>query len=196
MLIERYRQDADPRIRAEVVKAFRLTPNDSAAIRAVLRDALVDPAESVRHEATSILTAQGRGARPKLSFEDARPTILASIKHPDGWVRVAAVRALNAFGAAAADYVTVLQQLMNTDPDPQVRASAESRDRGDRGATSRLKRHLRGHLYRRKTRPSPPTLASKTVTSPREPYAQQRTDCPGVGGYPLLKKVTRHSPRM
>jgi len=140
VLIERYRQDADPRIRAEVVKAFRLTPNDSAAIRAVLRDALVDPAESVRHEATSILTAQGRGARPKLSFEDARPTILASITHPDGWVRVAAVRALNAFGAAAADYVTVLQQLMNTDSDAQVRASAklaiEAIERD-----SRLKRH-------------------------------------------------------
>jgi hypothetical protein len=84
VLIEGYRQDADPRIRAEVVKAFRLTPNDSAAIRAVLRDALVDPAESVRHEATSILTAQGRGARPKLSFEDARLALLASIT--SGWL--------------------------------------------------------------------------------------------------------------
>jgi HEAT repeat protein len=124
VLIERYRQDADPRIRAEVVKTFRLTPNDSAAIRAVLRDALVDPAESVRHEVTGILTAQGRGARPKLPFEDARPTILASLKHPDGLVRVAAARALMAFGAAAGGYVAVLQQLMNTDPDPQVRASA------------------------------------------------------------------------
>jgi len=140
VLIERYRQEGDPRIRAEVVKAFRLTPNDSAAIRAVLRDALVDPAESVRHEATSILTAQGLGARLKLSFDDARPTILTSIKHPDGPVRVAAVRALNAFGAAAAEYVPVLRQLMNTDPDPQVRTSAElaiaaiERD-------SRLKRH-------------------------------------------------------
>jgi hypothetical protein len=125
VLIERYRQDADSRVRAEVVKAFRLTPNDSAAIRAVLRDALVDPSESVRHEATSILTAQGRGARPKLSFEDARPKILASIKHPDGWVRVAAVRALMAFGAAAADSLTALRQLINTDPDAEVRASAE-----------------------------------------------------------------------
>jgi hypothetical protein len=126
VLIERYRQDADPRIRTEVVKAFRLTPNDSAAIRAVLCDALVDPAASVRHEATSILTTQERGARPlKLSLEDARPTILASIKHPDGSVRVAAVQALNAFGAAAADYVAMLQQLMNADPDSQVRLSAE-----------------------------------------------------------------------
>jgi HEAT repeat protein len=126
VLIERYRQDADPLIRTEVIKAFRLTPNDSAAIRAVLRDALVDSAGSVRHEATSILTTQGRGARPpKLSFEDARPTILASIKHPDGSVRVAAVQALRAFGAAAADSVTVLQQLKNTDPDSQVRTSAE-----------------------------------------------------------------------
>jgi hypothetical protein len=126
VLIERYRQDADPRIRAEVVKTFRLTPNDSAAIRAVLRDALIDPAASVRREATSILAAQGREARPpKLSFEDARSTILASIKHPDGSVRVAAVQALAAFGAAAAEAVTVLQQLKSTDPDSEVRTWAQ-----------------------------------------------------------------------
>ena len=141
VLIERYRQDADPRIQAEVVKGLRLTPNDSAAIRAVLCDALVNPAALVRHEATSILTTQGRGARPlKLSLEDARPTILASIKHPDGSVRIAAVQALRAFGAAAADYVTVLQQLMNADPDSQVRLSAEL-------AIEAIKRDVREEQY-------------------------------------------------
>jgi HEAT repeat protein len=126
VLVERYRQDADPRVRAEVVKGFRLTPNDSPAIRAVLRDALVDPAASVRHEAISVLTTPGRGARPpKLSLEDARPKILASINDPDGWVRVTAIQALRAFGAAAAGDVTMLQQLMHADPDSQVRLAAE-----------------------------------------------------------------------
>jgi len=137
VLIERYRHDPEPRIRAEVVKAFRLTPNDSAAIRAVLSDALLDPAASVRHEATSLLTSQGRGARPtKLSFDDARPTILAALKHPDRWVRVDAVQALKAFGEAAADSLAVLQQLQTTDPDAEVRTWAEL-------AIEAIKRELR-----------------------------------------------------
>jgi HEAT repeat protein len=124
VLIERYRHDADDRIRAEVVKALRLSPNDSPAIRAVLGDALVDPAESVRHEATSVVTAQGRGARARLSFEDVRPTILASTRHPDVAVRVAAVRTLMLFGAAAAADLSRLRELVDADPDPQVRSSA------------------------------------------------------------------------
>jgi HEAT repeat protein len=167
VLIERYRQDADPRVRAEVVKAFRLTPNDSAAIRAVLRDALVDPAESVRHGATSILTAQGLGARPKLSFEDARPTILTSIKHPDGSVRVAAVRALNAFGAAAADYVPVLRQLINTDPDPQVRTSAELARQGPEQPSSTGPITVRAPNKRVKLTPHPRIEAAATIVMPR-----------------------------
>jgi hypothetical protein len=123
LFVESYRHDPSPRIRAEVVKTFRLIPNTSADIRGVLRDALVDPHESIRHEGQAAVRSQALGG-PKLPFDEARRTIDAALQSRDAVVRVGAVQALNLFETAAAGYVSTLGRLSTMDPDPQVRASA------------------------------------------------------------------------
>ena len=122
-LVELFRHDDDPRIRSEVVKAFRLSPNDSAAIRAVLRDALLDSHVSVRNEALASIPADGR--RSKLSFGDARVALGQALQSPNPDLRVAAIQALRAFGPSAIEFVPVLQRLRQNDSDAGVRTFAE-----------------------------------------------------------------------
>jgi hypothetical protein len=124
LLLDLYRNDRDARIRAEVVKTFGMIANNSEAIRAVLKDALVDPTEAIRREGLNAITPQAVGGTPKLSFEDARPTLLAALRDADAGVRLGAVRALNVFGAPARGDIPLLERIRDTDPDAQVRASA------------------------------------------------------------------------
>lgn len=124
LLIDVYGRDPSGGIRAEVVKTFRLASNNSDRIRIVLRDALIDRASSVRHEALTALESAAVGGVPKLAFADARSTILAGIKDGDPAVRLSAVQALNLFGASARDQLPLLEQLSGSDPDLRVRNSA------------------------------------------------------------------------
>jgi hypothetical protein len=52
-------------------------------------------------------------------------TLEASLKAADAGVRLGAVQALNVFGAPSADYLLVLERMRLTDPDAQVRTSAQ-----------------------------------------------------------------------
>jgi hypothetical protein len=122
LLVNRYRQEDDARIRAEIVKSFSLMPNNSDSIRAVLRDGLVDRQQAVR---TTALTALTAGGRSKLSFDEARPILEASLKADDAAVRLGAVQALNVFGASSAAHIPVLERMRETDSDFQVRTSAQ-----------------------------------------------------------------------
>jgi hypothetical protein len=124
LLLERYRQDADSRVRAEVVKFFRLGQDDSEAIRRVLIDALVDPDAAVRSAAFLVLRPPVPPARIGLQMGDVRPAIDKALIDGHAGVRLGAVRALNELGAQATSYVPVLDRLRRTDPDPQVRTSA------------------------------------------------------------------------
>jgi hypothetical protein len=124
LLVDIYRKDPDARIRAEVVKTFRPIPNESDPIRLVLRDALVDPEDAVRHEGLNAITPQVVGGRPKLSFADARATVLRALEDDRPGVRLGAVRALNVFGAPAGEYIPLLERMRQVDPDAQVRQSA------------------------------------------------------------------------
>lgn len=125
LLLDLYRRGQDARIRAEVLKTFRLIPNTSEAIRVAMRDGLVDSSEIVREEALKGVSPQVVGGVSKVSFEDARQTITEALGATDSDVRVAAVRALNVFGAPAAPLVVVLESLRRSDPDPRVRRSAQ-----------------------------------------------------------------------
>lgn len=125
MLVDLYRTDRDSRIRTEVVKTCRLIPNNSAAIRGVLQDALVDLDGSVRAEALGAITPQVVGGQPKLSFEAARMTVVAALKDPNPGVRLGGVRALNVFGAPAREYLPILERIRDSDPDALVRSSAQ-----------------------------------------------------------------------
>ena len=121
LLVERYRTDADARIRHDVVEGLALIANNNEPIRSVLRDALVDSEEMVRQAALRALEPQ---RRPKIAFADARDLIDRSLKSSDGGIRWGAVRALNLFGAAAREYLPVLKGLRSSDPDLRVRESA------------------------------------------------------------------------
>ena len=131
LFVDLYRHDPSARIRAEVVKTFRLMPNNTPEMRAVLRDALVDANASIRHEGLTGITSR------RLSFDEARDTIVTALKHADPSIRLAAVQALNVFGASAAPYIGTLERLSGNDPDAQVRASA-------RLAIEAIQRALRG----------------------------------------------------
>jgi hypothetical protein len=122
-LVELFRRDSDPRIRGEIVKSFRLSTNDSGAVRAVLRDALLDRYASVRNEALASITPSGR--RSKLSFGDARVALGHALESPDPDLRIAAIQALRAFGPAASEFIPVLQRLRQNDRDAGVRSFAE-----------------------------------------------------------------------
>ncbi len=124
LFVDLYRHDPAPRVRAEVVKTFRLVPNNTPEMRAVLRDALVDAHASIRHEGLTGITPQATAAPRRLSFDEARDTIVAALKHGDPGIRLGAVQALNVFGAPAAPYIQTLERLSDIDPDAQVRASA------------------------------------------------------------------------
>jgi HEAT repeat protein len=124
LLLDVFRNDPDARIRAEVVKTFRLIPNESDPVRLVLRDALVDPEDVVRYEGLNAITPQVVGGRPKLLFDDARATVLRALEDDRPGVRLGAVRALNVFGAPAREYVPLLERMQQVDPDAQVRQSA------------------------------------------------------------------------
>jgi hypothetical protein len=124
LLLDVYRTDRDSRIRVEIVKALRLIPNNSTAIRGLLRDALVDRDETIRREGLNAITPQVTGGTPKLPFEEAREALTAAVRNADAGVRLGAVRALNVFGAPAREYVRMLERIRDTDPDAQVRASA------------------------------------------------------------------------
>jgi len=137
MFVDLYRLDRSVRIRAEVVQTFRLMPNGAPTMRAVLRDALVDTNASIRHEGLSSITPQATPASRRLSFDEARDTLITALTHTDPGVRLGAVQALNVFGAPAAPYIDTLERLSTNDPDPQVRASA-------RLAIEAIQRALRG----------------------------------------------------
>lgn len=124
LFIDLYRHDSSARIRAEVVKTFRLVPNSAAEMRAVLRDALVDPVAEVRFEGMTAITPEATLDPRRLSFDEARATVVAALSHRDAAIRLAAVQALNIFGAPSAPYVDDLERLHQTDPDDQVRESA------------------------------------------------------------------------
>jgi hypothetical protein len=124
LLVDLYRRDPSSRVRAEVVKTFRLVPNDTPEMRAVLRDALVDPDASIRHEGLTGITPQATAESRRLTFDEARDAIVAALKHADPGVRLGAVQALNVFGTPAAPYIQTLAHLSETDPDAGVRASA------------------------------------------------------------------------
>jgi HEAT repeat protein len=118
LFVDLYRHDPSAQIRAEVVKTFRLMPNSTPEMRAVLRDAVVDANASVRYEGLTGIASR------RLSFDEARDTIVTALKHADPRIRLAAVQALNEFGASAASYIETLERLSGNDPDAQVRASA------------------------------------------------------------------------
>jgi len=124
LFVDLYRHDPFVRIRAEMVKTFRLVPNNSPEMRAVLRDALVDPNAAIRHEGLTGITPEATAASRRLSFDEARDTVAPALKHADASVRLGAVQALNVFGAPAAPYIETLDRLSSADPDAQVRASA------------------------------------------------------------------------
>jgi HEAT repeat protein len=124
LLLDLYRQDASPGMRAEVVKTFRLFANDAPEMRAVLRDALVDPQQSVRHEAQSGIRSQSTSPARSLSFDEAREVLVAALAHQDPQVRLGAVQALNIFGRPAASYIPTLERMGRLDADAQVRTSA------------------------------------------------------------------------
>jgi HEAT repeats len=124
LLVNVFYNDADARIRAAVVKALTLIPNNSDMVRAVLRDGLVDPQAAVRHEALTGLTPQALGGRSKVSYEEARATFARALEHADPEVRLGAVQALNVFGASASEYIGILERLQQTDGNAQVRTSA------------------------------------------------------------------------
>lgn len=132
-----YRHDLSARIRAEVVKTFRHVPNNTPEMRAVLRDALVDTNATIRHEGLTGITPQATAVSRRLSFDEARDTIVTALKHADPGIRLGAVQALNVFGAPAAPYIQTLERLSAIDPDAQVRASA-------RLAIEAIQRVLRG----------------------------------------------------
>jgi HEAT repeat protein len=123
LLIDRFREDPDPSIRSEVVKSLRLITSDSPDLRAVLRDALLDPQDSVRLGAQSAIQPH---ATPhiKLTFAEARGAIETALTSADADRRRAAVQALNNFGRAAREYLPRLQVLAANDPDSRVRESA------------------------------------------------------------------------
>jgi hypothetical protein len=123
LLVDRYRHDPAVPVRAEIVKTFSLIATDSPVIRAVLRDALVDPEPSIRFVALSHISGPAT-LHPKLSFVDARETVAAALTSRDAGVRLGAVQALNYFGKAAREYVATLQSMSERDSDPHVRESA------------------------------------------------------------------------
>lgn len=137
LLVDLYRHDSSDRIRAEVVKTFRLVPNNTPEMRGVLRDALVDPSEAIQSEGLTGITPQATATPRRLSFDEARETLVAALAHSDSGIRLGAVRALNVFGVPAAPFIQNLERLRDTDPDPHVRASAglaiESIQRAVRG---------------------------------------------------------------
>ena len=137
LFVDLYRHDPSAQIRAEVVKTFRLMPNNTPEMRAVLRDALVDANASIRYEGLTGITPEATAASRRLSFDEARDTIVTALKHADPSIRLAAVQALNVFGASAAPYIGTLERLSGNDPDAQVRASA-------RLAIEAIQRALRG----------------------------------------------------
>ena len=106
------------------MKTFRLVPNNNPEMRGVLRDALVDPSEAVRFEGLTGITPQATAAPQRLSFDEARETVVAALAHSDSGVRLGAVRAMNVFGAQAAPYIQNLERVSETDPDAHVRTSA------------------------------------------------------------------------
>jgi HEAT repeat protein len=121
LLVERYRTDDDARIRHDAVEGLTVIANNTEAIRAVLRDALVDSEEMVREAGLRALEPQ---RQQKLSFADARDVIVTSLKHSDAGIRWGAVRALNLFGAPAREYLPLLEGMRSNDPDLRVRESA------------------------------------------------------------------------
>lgn len=137
LFVDLYRHDPSARIRAEVVKTFRLVPNNTPEMRAVLRDALVDTNATIRHEGLIGITPQATAVFRRLSFDEARSTIVTALEHADPGIRLGAVQALNVFGAPAAPYIQTLERLSAIDPDAQVRASA-------RLAIGAIQRALRG----------------------------------------------------
>ncbi len=125
-LVDLYRHDRSDRIRAEVVKTFRLEQGTARRIemRDVIRDALIDLSPPVRREARSAISAQRLGGPVKVSFAEARGTIVPALQHEDARMRLAAVQALDAFGASSAAHLPVLGRLSRSDPDGDVRAAA------------------------------------------------------------------------
>ncbi len=115
LFVDLYRHDPSARIRAEVVKTFRLVPNNTPVMRAILRDALVDTNASIRHEALTGITPQATPESRKLSFDEARDTIVTALTHADPGSRLGAVQALNVFGAPAAPYIQTLERLSQID---------------------------------------------------------------------------------
>ena len=137
VFVDLYRRDSSSRIRAEIVKTFRLVPNNVPEMRAVLRDALVDANASIRHEGLTAITPQATPGLRRLSFDEARDVVVAALRHADPGVRLGGVQALNVFGLPAAPYIPALERLSEVDPDAQVRASA-------RLAIEAIQRALRG----------------------------------------------------
>ena len=121
LLVERYRTDADARIRHDIVEGLAFLANNTEPIRSVLRDALVDSEEMVRQAALRALEPQ---RRPKITFTDARDVIDRSLKSSEWGIRWGAVRALNLFGAPAREYLPLLEGMRSSDPDVRVRESA------------------------------------------------------------------------
>jgi hypothetical protein len=136
LLVDLYRHDPSARIRAEVVKTFRLMPNNTPEMRAVLRDALVDANASIRYEGLTGITPEATAASRRLSFDEARDTIVTALKNADPSIRLAAVQALNVFGASAAPYIETLERLSGNDQDAHVRASARLAIEAIRRATA------------------------------------------------------------
>lgn len=125
LLVNLFRSDRDPRIRAAAVGSLYLMPNDSNDVRGVIRDGLVDTQESVRSAALRAIEPVAQGGRSKVSFLEAQPVLDRGLKAKDAGVRLGAVRALNVFGASSAAYIPLLNRMRETDPDDQVRTSAQ-----------------------------------------------------------------------
>jgi HEAT repeat protein len=121
-----YRADQDDHLRAEVVKTFRLVPNNTTEIRDVLRRALIDPGKSARYEALMALDPPATGGHIKLSWPEAEEVLRPALTNPDAVLRLSAVQAIRAFGPAARGQLAALESIRDRDPDPSVRAVAES----------------------------------------------------------------------
>ena len=125
LLVNLFRSDRDPRIRAAAVGSLHLMPNDSTDVRGVIRDGLVDAQEAVRSAALTAIEPVARGGRSKVSFREAQPVLDRGLEAKDAGVRLGAVRALNVFGASSVAYIPLLERMRETDPDYQVRTSAQ-----------------------------------------------------------------------
>ena len=98
-------------------EGLQAVPERLPNIRVLLRDALIDPNPSIRYEGLAAITPQATTGMPKLTYEQARQTLVSALEKSDPAVRLGAVQALNVFGAAAAPQIPVLEGLAKSDPD-------------------------------------------------------------------------------